>query len=86
MILILKTKQKSEKEVSFTGVNQNVLRLELRSRQWSLASPPPAPPWQLSPGPRVRHPLLGDEAEVEDTGTARMGRLVIEQAGATTGC
>ena len=63
-------------KIFFDKFEENVQRWELRSNQWSPGSPPPALPSRSSPGPRVRLRPRGEEAEVEGTGTAHMGRLV----------
>ena len=57
--------------------DNNRLRWELKSRQWSPASPPLVPPWPSSRGQRAPHRLHVEEVEVGEVTMVHMARLVV---------
>ena len=57
--------------------DNNRLRWELKSRQWSPASPPLVPPWPSSRGQRAPHRPHVEEVEVGEVTMVHMARLVV---------
>ena len=58
-------------------IENNWLRWELRSRQWSPASPPLVPPWPSSRGQRAPHQPHVEEVGVGEVTMVHMARLVV---------